>query len=177
MPQISQRLWSYHHKKEDLRHTAIFGCESHEAMLESRFQTLGHPRHQVVQENGSLYRSPMESINLEDKLSRFTDHWSPRIIARLNGQDVKLAKFSGAFDWHSHRDADELFLVLKGAFRMEFRDRAVDLREGEMIVVPRTVEHRPVAEEECAVLLFEPAGLLNTGEEPTSDRTTSGNWI
>jgi mannose-6-phosphate isomerase-like protein (cupin superfamily) len=90
---------------------------------------------------------------------------------------VKLAKFSGAFEWHSHADADELFLVLQGSFTMEFRDRSVELGEGQMLVVPRGVEHRPVAETECAVLLVEPAGLVNTGDAATSDRTTSGIWI
>ena len=119
----------------------------------------------------------MECINIDYKLSLFNDHWSPRIIARLNGQDVKVAKFSGAFDWHTHRDADEMFLVLKGSFNMEFRDRVVEVHEGQMIVVPRNVEHRPVADTECAVLLFEPTGLLNTGDGPASDRTTEGQWI
>ncbi|MEE2718953.1 MAG: cupin domain-containing protein [Planctomycetota bacterium] len=119
----------------------------------------------------------MERIDLEHALSRFDDHWSPKIIAALNGQEVKLAKFRGAFDWHAHAEEDELFLVLAGAFRMEFRDRSVELERGQMIVVPRGVEHRPVADEECAVLLFEPAGLVNTGDGETSDRTTTGTWL
>ena len=119
----------------------------------------------------------MERIDLEQALSRFDDHWSPKIIAALNGQEVKLAKFRGAFDWHAHAEEDELFLVLAGAFRMEFRDRSVELERGQMIVVPRGVEHRPVADEECAVLLFEPAGLVNTGDGETSDRTTTGTWL
>ena len=119
----------------------------------------------------------MERIDLEHALSRFDDHWSPRIIAALNGQEVKLAKFRGAFDWHAHADEDELFLVLDGRFRMEFRDRTVDLEAGQLIVVPRGVEHRPVADEECSVLLFEPAGLINTGDGETSDRTTTGTWL
>ncbi len=119
----------------------------------------------------------MERIDLEHALSSFDDHWSPKIIAALNGQEVKLAKFRGAFDWHAHAEEDELFLVLAGAFRMEFRDRSVELERGQMIVVPRGVEHRPVADEECAVLLFEPAGLVNTGDGETSDRTTTGTWL
>ncbi|MDG1899692.1 MAG: cupin domain-containing protein [Phycisphaerales bacterium] len=119
----------------------------------------------------------MQCINIERKLGIFSDHWSPRIIANANGQDIKLAKFSGAFDWHAHDDADEMFLVIKGGFTMEFRDRSVALQEGQMIVVPRGIEHRPVADQECAVLLCEPAGLLNTGDGPESDRTTSGEWI
>ncbi|MEE2895333.1 MAG: cupin domain-containing protein [Planctomycetota bacterium] len=119
----------------------------------------------------------MDAIDLPDKLALFSDHWSPRIVAALNGQEVKLAKFLGAFDWHSHPDEDEMFLVLKGSFTMEFRDRSVELHEGQMLVVPRGVEHRPVAEEECAVMLVEPAGLVNTGDAAESDRTTTGSWI
>ena len=119
----------------------------------------------------------MQRIDLNEKLSRFSDHWSPRIIASLNGQEVKLAKFEGAFDWHSHADADEMFLVLEGSFTMEFRDHSVELSEGQMIVVPRGVEHRPVAETECSVMLVEPAGLLNTGDREPSDHTSSGIWI
>lgn len=119
----------------------------------------------------------MQPINLSACLRQFSEHWSPRIIASLNDQEVKLAKFQGAFDWHAHENEDELFLVVHGEFTMEFRDRSVTLREGEMIVVPRGVEHRPVAEQECHVLLFEPAGLINTGDAEASDRTTSGTWI
>jgi mannose-6-phosphate isomerase-like protein (cupin superfamily) len=105
----------------------------------------------------------MEKINLGEKLGSFTDHWNPRIVAELNGQQVKVVKFAGPFTWHFHEREDELFLVVRGSFRMEFRDRAVELREGELIVVPRGVEHRPVAEGEVEVLLFEPATTLNTG--------------
>lgn len=119
----------------------------------------------------------MERIDLEQALSRFDDHWSPRIIASLNGQEVKLAKFSGAFQWHAHPDADEMFLVLKGSFTMEFRDRSVEVTEGQVVVVPRGVEHRPVAESECSVMLFEPAGTVNTGDAAESDLTTGGSWI
>ena len=119
----------------------------------------------------------MDAIDRADKLELFSDHWSPRIVAALNGQEVKLAKFLGAFDWHSHPDEDEMFLVLKGSFTMEFRDRSVELHEGQMLVVPRGVEHRPVAEKECAVMLVEPAGLVNTGDAAESDRTTTGSWI
>ena len=105
----------------------------------------------------------MHGIDLREKFAAFSDHWSPRIVAELNGQHVKLVKFRGAFVWHHHDHEDELFLVHRGAFRMEFRDRVVELAAGEMIVVPRGVEHRPVADEEVEVMLFEPAGTLNTG--------------
>jgi mannose-6-phosphate isomerase-like protein (cupin superfamily) len=105
----------------------------------------------------------MDKINLTQKLAQFTEHWKPKIVGELNGQQVKLVKFQGPFVWHHHDAEDELFLVVKGRFRMELRDRNVWLEEGEMIIVPRGVEHRPVAEEEAQVLLFEPASTLNTG--------------
>lgn len=107
----------------------------------------------------------MSKISVREKLSLFSDYWNPRIIGELNGQHVKLAKLSGEFVWHHHEEEDELFLVVKGELRMEFRDRVETLREGEMIIVPRKVEHRPVAVEEVHVLLFEPATTLNTGNE------------
>ena len=116
-------------------------------------------------------------IDLVEKLKLFDDRWSPRIIAGLNGQEVKLAKIEGTFEWHSHSEEDELFLVLEGEFTMEFRERTVEMKEGQMIVVPRGVEHRPVAARMCSVLLFEPAGLVNTGDAESSDRTTTGTWI
>jgi mannose-6-phosphate isomerase-like protein (cupin superfamily) len=109
----------------------------------------------------------MEAINLTEKLSNISDHWHPRIIAELNGQHVKLAKILGTFDWHRHQEEDELFLVVRGRFRLEFRDHAVEVAEGELVVVPRGVEHRPVADEECAILLFEPVGTRNTGDAVT----------
>ncbi len=115
----------------------------------------------------------MQKINLAQKLSLFNDHWGPRIVGELNGQYAKLVKFQGPFTWHHHENEDELFLVVKGRFRMEYRDSAGEteampehsiwLEEGEMIIVPRGVEHRPVADEEAHVLLFEPASTLNTG--------------
>ncbi len=104
-----------------------------------------------------------EKVNVARKLSLFDEHWSPKVVGELNGQHIKLVKLLGEFVWHHHDDEDELFLVVDGRFRMEFRDREVWLEEGEFIVVPRGVEHRPVAEEEACVLLFEPASTLNTG--------------
>ena len=105
----------------------------------------------------------MVGIDLREKFAAIDEHWSPRIVAELNGQHVKLVKFRGEFVWHHHDREDEMFLVHRGRFRMEFRDRTVDLGPGEMIVVPRGVEHRPVADDEVEVVLFEPAGTLNTG--------------
>ena len=104
-----------------------------------------------------------EKVNLAEKLSLFDEHWSPKIVGELNGQHVKLVKILGEFVWHHHDDEDELFFVVWGRFRMEFRDGEEWLETGEMIVVPRGVEHRPVAEEEAHVLLFEPASTVNTG--------------
>ena len=105
----------------------------------------------------------MEKVNLREKLALISDHWNPRIVAELNGQTVKLVKFQGEFVWHAHAAEDELFLVLKGSFQMDFRDRSVALNEGEFLVVPRGVEHRPVAAGEVEILLFEPAAIQHTG--------------
>ncbi|HEX7181315.1 MAG TPA: cupin domain-containing protein [Thermoanaerobaculia bacterium] len=105
----------------------------------------------------------MNKVNLREKLASFSEHWQPRIVGELNGQHVKLVKFSGPFVWHHHENEDELFLVVQGRFRMELRDRTIDLEEGDFLIVPRGVEHRPVADEEVHVLLFEPATTLNTG--------------
>jgi mannose-6-phosphate isomerase-like protein (cupin superfamily) len=109
----------------------------------------------------------MQKINLAQKLSLFNDYWQPRIIGELNGQHLKLVKFKGPFTWHYHEIEDELFLVVKGRFRMEFREggqeEKVWLEEGEMLIIPRGIEHRPVADQEAQVLLFEPASTLNTG--------------
>lgn len=112
----------------------------------------------------------MDKINLTEKLSLFDDYWHPRIVAELNGQHVKLAKLKGEFEWHHHEREDELFLVLKGRLTIKLRDRDVLLEEGECVVVPRGVEHKPVAEEEAHILLFEPATTLNTGNV-RSERT------
>jgi mannose-6-phosphate isomerase-like protein (cupin superfamily) len=105
----------------------------------------------------------MEKVNIFEKFSHITEYWKPYIAAELNGQMVKLDKIKGEFVFHHHDHEDELFLVVKGRFRMEFRDRHIWVEEGEFLVVPRGVEHRPVADEECWFLLFEPASTLNTG--------------
>src|SRR5580765_8430398 len=105
----------------------------------------------------------MEKVNLIEKFSQFSEHYSPKIAGELNGQMVKLVKFKGPFVWHHHDNEDELFYVVKGRFRMEYRDQTVWIEQGEFIIVPRMVEHRPVADEEVDVMLFEPATTLNTG--------------
>ncbi|MEO5682118.1 MAG: cupin domain-containing protein [Chitinophagaceae bacterium] len=107
----------------------------------------------------------MEKINLAEKMELVTDYWNPRIAGDLNGQQVKLVKFKGPFTWHHHDNEDELFLVVKGRFVMELRDKNIELQEGEFLIVPRGVEHRPNAAEEVEVLLFEPAATLNTGNK------------
>lgn len=109
----------------------------------------------------------MEKVNLLEKFARFNDHWNPRIIGELNGQQVKAVKLKGEFVWHHHDHEDELFLVVKGKLRMEFRDRIEEINEGEFIIVHRGIEHRPMAEEEVHLLLFEPSSTLNTGNIET----------
>ena len=106
----------------------------------------------------------MHTINLYQKFSQFNDHWSPKIIGELNGQHVKLAKVKGEFVWHDHANEDEMFLIIKGQLKIEFRDRIEVIKEGEMLIVPRGVEHRPIAEEEVWLMLFEPAETKHTGE-------------
>jgi mannose-6-phosphate isomerase-like protein (cupin superfamily) len=119
----------------------------------------------------------LQKINLEDKLSQFQDHWNPRIIGELNGQHVKLAKLSGEFIWHKHDEEDEMFLVLSGTLKMELRDQVIILEQGESIIIPRGTDHRPVAENEVAVLLFEPASTLNTGDQRSQLTRDQPEWI
>lgn len=106
----------------------------------------------------------MEAVNLLEKFSLFTDHWSPKIIGDLNGQQVKLAKVKGEFIWHNHKDEDELFFIIKGTLQIKFAEKTVVLNEGDMLIVPKGVEHCPVAEEEVWLMLFEPAKTKHTGE-------------
>ena len=125
--------------------------------------------HRHVEEESSAARTPAV-VTLDEKFAQFSEYWSPKIVGELNGRMVKLAKLRGPFEWHHHAGDDELFLVHRGSFRMEFRDRAVTLNAGDFLIVPRGVEHRPVADEEVEVMLFEPAGTLNTGNV-VSERT------
>ena len=121
----------------------------------------------------------MEKVNLSEKLALFSDLWSPKIVGELNGQHVKLVKLRGEFIWHHHENEDELFLVLGGALAIHFRDSVVRLTEGEFVIVPKGVEHKPVAEEEAHVLLLEPASTLNTGNvravQPVRSKRTYGS--
>ena len=111
----------------------------------------------------------MQKVNLAEKFAAFSEYWRPKVVGELNGQEVKIVKFQGEFVWHKHETEDELFLVWRGCFRVEFRDQAVELGPGEFLIVPRGVEHRTVAEEEVEVVLFEPAATRNTGNvvDPT----------
>lgn len=116
-------------------------------------------------------------INIQQKFRLFSDQWSPKIIAKMNDVHVKLARIEGDFIWHRHSNTDEVFLVIEGELRIDFRDRSVTLHEGELIVVPKDVEHKPFAAKECKILLIEPAGTVNTGDTG-SDRTAEDNvWI
>ncbi len=112
----------------------------------------------------------MAKINVDDKLRQLTEHWRPHVIAELNGQEVKVVRIKGEFVWHKH-DVDELFWVMRGDLRIDLRDGAVQLGPNDLYVVPSGVEHRPVAEEEVELVLFEPAGVVNTGDAPASDLT------
>ena len=113
---------------------------------------------------GQVVNTMVKKINIEQKLSLFKDHWNPRIIGEINKQHVKLAKIKGEFIWHKHDKEDEMFLVLKGTLKIEFRDRTEIIHENEIIIVPKGVEHRPIAEKEVSIMLFEPATTINTGD-------------
>lgn len=116
----------------------------------------------------------MQPISIADKFGQFSEHWRPKIVAQLNGQDVRLVKVQGVFPWHRHENAEELFLVWRGRFQVEFRDRIVTLEPGEFIVVPRGVEHRTAAEEEAEVMIFEPSEVVNTGDVIDAEFTAPG---
>ena len=119
----------------------------------------------------------LKPINFQEKLAKFSDHWSPKIIAQMNDYHFKLVKFEGDFIWHNHDDTDEVFIVLKGIMSIEFRDGKVQLKQGELFVVPKGVEHKPYAANECEIMLVEPAGTINTGDTG-GDLTAEDNvWI
>ncbi len=119
----------------------------------------------------------MQVINLREKFAKFSDYWSPKIIGQVNDLHIKAVKVKGDFVWHSHDDTDELFLVTQGALVIKLRDRDVTVNAGELFVVPRGVEHKPIAEEECEILLIEPAGTVNTGDAGGELTATSEPWI
>ena len=118
-----------------------------------------------------------DAINLKAKLSQFTEQWSPRIVAQMNDYQFKLTKLQGDFVWHRHTDTDEVFIVIDGEMRIDFRDGPVALKAGEMIVIPKTVEHKPFSEKECHIMLVEPAGTVNTGDAGGDRTQTSEMWV
>ena len=118
-----------------------------------------------------------QPINFEEKLATFPEHWSPRIIAQMNDYQFKIVKVQGEFVWHDHPETDEVFMVLKGRLEIQFRDAQVTVREGEMFVVPKGLEHKPAAEEECHILLVEPAGTINTGKIVNERTAANDIWI
>ena len=119
----------------------------------------------------------MEKVSLDQKFALFNEQWKPKIVGELNGQYVKLGKIEGSFVWHQHEKEDELFLVVKGDMRLEFPDSTVDVGEGEFIIVPRGIQHRPVADKECHILIFEPASTLNTGNVKDEFTVEEPEWI
>lgn len=119
----------------------------------------------------------MDTINLKDKLAKFSDHWSPKVIAELNDYQFKLVKIQGEFVWHNHPDTDEVFIVIEGSMKIEFENETVQLKEGEMLVVPKGVEHKPYADSECKVMLVEPRGVVNTGDADSELTADNDVWI
>jgi mannose-6-phosphate isomerase-like protein (cupin superfamily) len=119
----------------------------------------------------------MEKINLKEKLSKFSDHWSPKIIAEMNDYQFKLVKIKGDFVWHNHADTDETFIVVEGKMKIEFENETVELNEGEMYVVPKGVEHKPCAETECKIMLIEPRGVVNTGNTEGDLTASNDVWV
>ena len=119
----------------------------------------------------------LEAVNFKEKFSKFKDHWSPRVIAEMNDYQFKLAKVEGKFVWHAHPDTDEVFIVIEGTLEIAFRDGKVTLESGEMFVVPKGIEHKPVANNECKIMLVEPKGVVNTGESDSELTAKNDVWI
>ncbi|NVK55787.1 MAG: cupin domain-containing protein [Alteromonadaceae bacterium] len=119
----------------------------------------------------------LEAINLKDKFSKFTRHWSPRVIAEMNDYQFKLVKVEGEFVWHDHPDTDEVFIVVEGTLNIEFREGTVTLNSGEMFVIPKGVEHKPSANTECKIMLVEPKGVVNTGDSDSELTAENDVWV
>ena len=119
----------------------------------------------------------MQKINFDEKFAAFSDHWSPKVIAEMNDYQFKLVKVQGEFVWHHHADTDEAFIIIAGSMKIEFEDRTVELHAGEMFVVPKGIEHRPVAENECKIMVIEPRGIVNTGSAESELTTDNDVWI
>ncbi len=121
--------------------------------------------------------SEMSKVNFRDKLSKFSDQWTPKVIAEMNDYQFKLVKIEGDFVWHEHDDTDEAFIVIEGSMRIEFEDGSVELEEGEMYVVPKGVRHKPCADSECKVMLVEPRGVVNTGDADSDMTAPNDEWV
>ena len=119
----------------------------------------------------------LKAININDKLNKFSDLWSPRVIAEMNDYQFKLAKVKGEFVWHSHKETDETFIVLDGELLIEFRDKKIKLNKGELYIVPKGVEHKPYSENECHIMLIEPKGIINTGDKSTKLTSKNDIWV
>ncbi len=119
----------------------------------------------------------MGKINFQEKLAKFSEHWTPKVIAEMNDYQFKLVKIQGEFVWHNHSDTDEVFIVIEGSMKIEFDEETVELNEGEMYVVPKGVQHKPYAEQECKVMLVEPKGVVNTGESDSELTADNDVWI
>ncbi len=119
----------------------------------------------------------MGKINFQDKLAKFSEHWTPKVIAEMNDYQFKLVKIQGEFVWHNHSDTDEVFIVIEGSMKIEFDEETVELNEGEMYVVPKGVQHKPYAEQECKIMLVEPKGVVNTGESDSELTADNDVWI
>ena len=122
-------------------------------------------------------RNIMAKVNFEDKFSKFSEHWTPKVIAEMNDYQFKLVKVKGEFVWHNHNDTDEVFIVLDGCLKIEFADQTVELNAGEMYVVPKGVQHKPHADEECKIMLVEPKGVVNTGEANSELTASNDVWV
>ncbi|APD05634.1 uncharacterized protein UJ101_00081 [Flavobacteriaceae bacterium UJ101] len=118
----------------------------------------------------------LEKVNIVEKFTKFSDYWSPKIVGELNGQVVKLAKFKGEFIWHKHEEEDEMFYIVEGELKIAFRDKEIIVKEKEFIIIPKGVEHKPIAENEVSVMLFEPKTVLNTGDQ-LNDRTVENQYL
>ena len=118
-----------------------------------------------------------KAVNFQDKFTKFTEHWAPRVIAEMNDYQFKLVKVEGEFVWHDHPDTDEVFIVIEGSLNIEFRDGLITLESGEMFVIPKGVEHKPVANSECKIMIVEPKGVVNTGESGTELTAENDVWV
>ena len=118
-----------------------------------------------------------DAINFKDKFSKFTEHWSPRVVAEMNNYQFKLVKVEGEFVWHDHPDTDEVFIVIEGTLSIEFRDGVVSLDSGEMFVIPKGVQHKPVAHSECKIMIVEPKGVVNTGDSGGELTAANDVWV